>query len=240
MAAFRKYMFDLDFGQPSRAAQAAAAAAAEEEAEEEDEQEQPDEPPPPTFSLEELSFARDAAFEEGRQSGLAEAQEQTERLIAEALTSLAEQMQAVFQRQDEANESHAHTAARVGLAVLKKMLPAAAETHAFGEVTRVVEDVVGHLLDEPRIIVKVAEPLVEAVRERLEAVCQAHGFEGRVVVQADGRLIAGDCKVEWTDGGAERDQARLMQEIEETVERALAPPERRAQAEAENDEFAGI
>lgn len=239
MAAFRKYMFDLDFGQPSRAAQAAAAAAAEAE-EEADAEPEPDEPPPPTFSLEELSFARDAAFEEGRQSGLAEAQEQTERQTAEALASLSEQIQAVFQRQEDANEAHSRTAARVALAVLKKMLPAAAEAHAFGEVTRVVEEVVGHLLDEPRIIVKVAEPLVEAVRERLEAVCQAHGFEGRVVVQADGRLIAGDCKVEWTDGGAERDQVRLMQEIEETLERALAPPEHRAlAAETQNDEFAG-
>lgn len=238
MAAYRKYMFDLDFGMPAQPARAAEPEEADAEGAEA-EAEQPDEPPPPTFSLEELAFARDAAFEEGRQAGLAEAQEQTEQLTAAALASLAEQMQTVFRRQDEAHEANSRTAARVALAVLKKMLPAACETHAFGEVTRVVEEVVGHLLDEPRIIVKVAEPLVAAVRERLEAVCQTHGFEGRVVVQADPRLEGGDCRVEWTDGGAERDQARLMAEIEETVERALAPPERRAQAEAGNAEFAG-
>jgi flagellar assembly protein FliH len=124
----------------------------------------------------------------------------------------------------------------VALAVLKKVLPAACELHAFDEVTRVVEEVVGHLLDEPRIIVKTAEPLVEAVRERLEAVCASHGFEGRVVVQADARLSPGDCRVEWADGGAERDQARLMADIEATIERSLAPPERRVE---EHEEFAG-
>jgi flagellar assembly protein FliH len=30
--------------------------------------------------------------------------------------------------------------------------------------------------------------------------------------------------VEWTDGGAERDQARLIQEIEAAVDRALDQP----------------
>ncbi|MBC7951568.1 MAG: flagellar assembly protein FliH [Rhodospirillaceae bacterium] len=237
MAPYRKYMFDLDFGRP---AQAQMAVATPEEAEEPEEQAEP-EPPPPTFTLEELSFARDSAFEEGRQAGQGEALEQSERMIATALTALSDQMQTVFRQQDEANDANARAATRVALAVLKKVLPGACETHAFEEVTRVVEDVVVHILDEPRIIVKVADPLVDAVRARLEAVCESHGFEGRVVVQSDSRLPPGDCRVEWTDGGAERDQARLIQDIEATVERSLAPPERRTESlPAEGTEFAGI
>jgi flagellar assembly protein FliH len=236
-AQYRKYMFDLDFGRP---AQAQAPVAAEPEETVEPEEEAEPEPPPPSFTVEELEFARDSAYEEGRQAGQGEALEQSERMIATALTALSDQMQTVFRQQDEANDANARAATRVALAVLKKVLPATCETHAFDEVTRVVEDVVVHILDEPRIIVKVAEPLVDAVRERLEAVCEAHGFEGRVVVQSDVRLTPGDCRVEWTDGGAERDQARLIQDIETTVERSLAPPERRTDTPAEDTEFAGI
>ncbi|HLO77694.1 MAG TPA: FliH/SctL family protein [Magnetospirillum sp.] len=231
MASYRKYMFDLDFDRPAHSQPAAVV---------EEEPEQPPEPepePPPMFSEEELAFARESAFEEGRQAGFGEAQQQTERQTAAALAALADQMATLFRQQDEANEANSHAAVRVAQAVLKKVLPGACEKHSFEEVTRVVEEVVGHILDEPRIIVKVAEPLVAAVRERLEAACQAHGFEGRVVVQADPRLNVGDCRVEWTDGGAERDQARLLQEIEATVERALAPPERRV--EAASSDFAG-
>lgn len=232
MASYRKYMFDLDFDHPSPRAPVAEQV----EADEPEEPPEPEPPPPPMFSEEELAFARDAAFEEGRQAGEAEAQQRTERLAANALNALSDQMSGLFRQQEEANDANARTAVRVALAVLQKVLPAACEQYGFAEVTRVVEEVVGHLLDEPRIIVKVAEPLVEPVRERLEAVCQAHGFEGRVVVQPDPRLNPGDCRVEWTDGGAERDQARLMQEIEATIERSLAPPERRVE---NADEFAG-
>lgn len=234
MASYRKYMFDLDFDHPHpRAAVVEAMQPAEAEPA------QPPEPepePPPMFSEEELALARDAAFAEGRQAGMAEIQRQTERLTANALIALVDQIGTLQRQQDEAQEANSRAAVRVAQAVLKKVLPATCEAHAFEEVTRVVEQVVEHILDEPRIIVKVAEPLVDSVRERLEAVCQSHGFEGRVVVQADARLSVGDCRVEWTDGGAERDQARLMQEIDATVERALAPPERRVEGA---DDFAG-
>lgn len=232
MASYRKYMFDLDFDHPAPRA----SAADEIEQEEAEEPPEPEPPPPPMFTEEELAFARDAAYEEGRQAGESEAQQRTERLTATALNALADQMSGLFRQQEDANDVNARTAVRIAMSVLKKVLPVACETHGFAEVTRVVEEVVEHLLDEPRIIVKVAEPLMEAVRERLEVVCQTHGFEGRVVVQPDPRLTPGDCRVEWTDGGAERDQARLLEEIEATVERSLAPPERRVETA---DDFAG-
>lgn len=216
MAKLQKYMFDLDFGHPAPAAAEAAAAEPEPAVPEE-----PEPPPPPTFSEEELAIARDAAFAEGMEAGRAEAMETLEQAIASALTAITGHMDALFRRQEEANDANARNAARVAMAVLHKILPAACEKHAFDEVAKVVEEVVGHILDEPRIIVRLAAALVDPVKERLEAVALAHGFEGRVVVQADPRLAAGDCRVEWTDGGAERDQARLMQEIEAAVARAL-------------------
>lgn len=225
----RKYMFDLDFDHP-QVAQPAHHAEDEEELQEDAEEE---EPPPPMFSEEDLLLTREAAFEEGRQSGLEEANTATERLLASAIAAVSQQMDTVFRLQDEANDANARAAVRVALSVLKKVLPAACEQYAFAEVTRAVEEVVVHVLDEPRIIVRVAAPLVDGVRAQLDAAVQGRGFEGRVVVQADDRLPLGDCRVEWTDGGAERDQARLIADIEVAVERALAPPERQQETDTE-------
>ena len=223
----RRYMFDLDFDHPQQAQPQHAEEMEEEQVEEVEEEE----PPPPMFTEEELLLTREAAFEEGRQHGTEEAEAATERLLAVAMAAVSQQMDQVFRQQDEANDANARAAVRVAMSVLRKMLPGACEQHAFEEVTRVVEEVVVHVLDEPRIIVRVAAPLVDGVRERLDAAVQGRGFEGRVVVQPDDRLPMGDCRVEWTDGGAERDQARLMADIEATVERALAPPERRQETQ---------
>lgn len=235
MAKMQKYMFDLDFG---RADQTPAVLEAEDPDAEPEIEEEP-EPPPPTFTEEDLAIARDAAFAEGHESGLAEAAESIEQQIAQALGSITAQMDGVFRKQEDCNDVNARNAARIAMSVIRKILPAACEKHAFDEVARVVEEVVGHILDEPRIIVRLAANLVEPVRERLEAVAQAHGFEGRVVVQADPRLSPGDCRVEWTDGGAERDQARLLEDIDAAAERALALPDRAlAQREGNGDSAA--
>lgn len=220
--AYRKYMFDLDFG-PAPAARPKPQDMEEEVVAEPE----IDLPPAPTFTEEELQVAREAAYEEGHQGGLAEAAELSERILANAMTNLVGALGELRTAQDDAADLNQRVAARVAMAVLKKVLPAACEANAFEEVVRTVQDCFAHVLDEPRIIVRVEASLVDPVRERLEAEAMRSGFEGRVVVQADPRVALGDCRVEWTDGGAERDQARLIADIDAAVERALAPPERR-------------
>jgi flagellar assembly protein FliH len=224
--AYKKYMFDLDFGPPSSRGRPPLVQEIEVETPE------PMMPsaeaqPAPTFTEEDLHVVREAAREEGFQAGLAEAAETTERLMAEAMTRLDEGLDSLSAAQARAADEAKAVAARVAITMLRKVLPAACEAHAFDEVVRMVEDCFAHVLDEPRIIVRVAPSLVDPVRETLEAAAGRHGFEGRVVAQPDARLTLGDCRVEWTDGGADRDQARLIADIEQAVERALAPPERR-------------
>src|SRR3546814_8811652 len=49
------------------------------------------------------------------------------------------------------------------------------------------------------------------------------GFEGKLVFLADERLKTGDLRVEWADGGVERNQMALWQEIDAVIARVLAP-----------------
>lgn len=224
--AYKKYMFDLDFTPPSTRPKAAEQVAPEQYLEAE-----PEAPPAPTFTEEDLQVVREAAYEEGHSAGLAEAATATEAQLAAAMTVAAEALGGLTQAQEHAADENQRVAAQVAMAVLRKVLPAACEEHAFAEVVRTVQDCFANVLDEPRIIIRTEAGLVDPVREKLEAVAVMHGFEGRVVVQADPRLGRGDCRVEWTDGGAERDQARLIADIEAAVQRSLARPENRAGVE---------
>ncbi len=220
MAELRKYMFDVDFGPPPEAP-------APEIVEEEDEAiAEQEEPPPPTFSEEELNIARDTAYAEGRRQVADEGAEAAGRKIADMLAVIAGGMDDLVRRQADANAETMEAAVGIAMTAFRKMLPALSETDTFAEVARAVEEVIGHILDEPRIIVRVAAPLVEPLRDRLETVADAHGFEGRVLVQPDDRLAHGDCRVEWADGGAERNQERLMREIDLVIERGLTRPGR--------------
>ena len=47
------------------------------------------------------------------------------------------------------------------------------------------------------------------------------GFPGKLIILVDDELGQSDCRVEWADGGAERDTARTWREIEATLDRAM-------------------
>lgn len=222
--AYQKFMFDLDFGPPQTKRPAPAVDDQDMAMAEEPE---PELPPPPTFTEEDLQVVREAAYEEGHRNGMAEANETQQALLAAAMDRVSNALAMLDAAQADANDANQRVAARVAMAVLKKMLPAASEEHAFEEIVRTVEEILPNVLDEPRIIVRVDSSLVDPLRERLEQSAIQHGFEGRVVVQTDPRVAIGDCRVEWTDGGAERDQVRLIADIEAAVNRALAEPDHR-------------
>ena len=234
MATPRKYMFDLDFGPPQAPRDDLDRDHGRDRGSEHVEDEDGDDdnpgealPPPPLFTEEDVGVAREMAYEEGRRRGLTEAADTATQQTAAALAAIAAQMTDLAARQIEAGEEASRNAVRVALAAFKKMLPSLADATALEEIVRVVGEVVAQVLDEPRIIVRVATALAEPLRARLDEVADSHGFEGRVGLQPDAPQASGDCRIEWADGGAQRDQARLAADIEATIERALAPPERR-------------
>ena len=55
--------------------------------------------------------------------------------------------------------------------------------------------------ERPRLVVKVAAADLEALQDFIKCKAELIAYEGRIVVQSDPLLAAGDCIVEWSDGG---------------------------------------
>jgi flagellar assembly protein FliH len=221
MAAVTKFLFDTEFGEvPTRrivareaaAASAAAAAAVEEP---------PPPPPPPMFSEDELELARQQAFEAGKRAGIREAEAASERMVAAALQALAAHLPVLERNQVELAGRRERNAVRAALAVAKRMLPALAEREGVGELEALFAEHLSHLVEEPRLTVRVHEGVLDVARERLNAVAEAAGFEGRLMVVGDPAVPLGDGRIEWGEGGMERSQARFWQDIDAAVARGL-------------------
>ena len=68
----------------------------------------------------------------------------------------------------------------------------------------------------------------DALQEKLGQMSASNGFEGRVVLIADDEMGESDCRVEWADGGVEREAGRIWRAIEEALNRYLAADGREA------------
>jgi flagellar assembly protein FliH len=203
------------------------------------------EPPPPTFGEAELAAAREAGFREGmvtgntagREQGYAEGHtagliagaeatraevEGTDAaLTARALEQIAQGVANLIAEREASNAARSDQPVHIALAIVRKLMPALARRNGLEEVEALVRTCLTDLIDEPRLIVRVAADTIELVREHLEATVANCGFGTKLVVLGDPDLGPGDCRVEWAEGGSERDTARLLADIEESASRLL-------------------
>src|SRR3546814_7421477 len=106
---------------------------------------------------------------------------------------------------------------------LSTLFPQLARSHGLDELHAVVEQCLERLRDEPRVVIRCADADLDALQTRAEQAAARSGFEGKLVFLADERLKTGDLRVEWADGGAERNQTALWPEIDAVIARVPAP-----------------
>ena len=208
MANPRKYLFDLSFDQPQGPVAVRFGRT----------------PAEPTFSRAELDAACAAARQEGHQAGVAEASAATEARLAEATEALASGIASLAGRADEIRRETEARAIELMRLVTAKAVPSLARKAPAGELEAMVIECLREAAEEPRIVLRVAPELFEPMRQRLDAIAQSHGFAGKFVLLVDESIGPADARLEWADGGAERNAARLARELDAALERALLNP----------------
>src|SRR5579862_7617353 len=135
MATARKFLFDVSFDQPASKPVV--------------------EPPPPPeekFTRAELELAQQAARTEGRDAGLAEANEAAMAKAATALEILAQGVAALIRAQDVAAAETQRQAIAALRVIIAKTLPALAAKGALEEIEALVTKSLVEVLDEPRVV----------------------------------------------------------------------------------------
>ena len=175
----------------------------------------------PTFSEEEVETARQQGYEAGKKEGLEATTEILTKKINETLIKIDEKLVAAFQKQDSLNLELSRAAHSLAINVCKKMLPSMAEKNSFGEVEKVIEEVFAKAIEAAQITITVHVDMVEAVEVRLTELAEEREFKGRIQVKADNTIAASDCKIDWTDGGTERNSSKLWASITSILNRNI-------------------
>jgi len=175
---------------------------------------------PSLFTAEELAAARAEARAEGEKAGRAAATAETEAQAAAALTALAETLGTLGAAQAAAAASAADNALALAGALTRKLLPRTAERNGLAEIEALLRETLETLIEEPRIVIRVGEPTLDALRARVDGLAAEAAFPGQLVLVGEPDLGPGDCRLEWADGGAERDGAALWALIDAALARA--------------------
>lgn len=223
MVTTRRYLFELSFDEAqARTPPAMLAPAPEPEPEPVPEPEP--EPPAPSFDLAALEAARQEGFAEGQAAGLAAAMERLEQRTADLLARIDAGLTGLLETWRAEETARAEATVTMALAIARQVLPAYAREHGLTEIEAVVRACLAELREEPRLVLRVPEGMAEALASRLDRLTAMAQYEGRLTLVTDPDLAPGDCRLDWSNGGAERSSERLWQDIADAAARVLGRP----------------
>jgi len=180
----------------------------------------------PQFSQNDLNGAVHGAQQRGFEEGLATATQSLEAQMARLFESIAAQMQVLIAAEVERTQGAQTMAIEVAAGLVRKLMPELATQQSLEGVSNIVRQVMMDRFEEPRLIIRVHDSLLDDLSARLEKLSQATGFRGQYALMADTALGAPDCRIEWSNGGVERSVPRLWENMQITlaqIQATLAP-----------------
>ncbi len=171
---------------------------------------------------EEVETAKQASFLDGKEKGMQEAKEAT---WQEALASIEKQNSDLLERIDaslkemlaESEQLSAKAfehSVTLSKALSRRILPALSEKNALEEIEHLLEKSFQFLKEEPKISLRINPFLADKIKPLVANIVKKEAYIGKVAVLRDDTIALGDCRVEWKNGGAERNIEEVLTQAE--------------------------
>ena len=164
-----------------------------------------------------LKAAEAAAFARGVTQGAAEAEKRSLAVIER----IAAAMSVLDQQIDTVEAKFETEAVEVAVAVAKKLAPELVSQEPFAEIAALAIGCFRNLVKCPHVVVRVNDALHETAREKLDEIVRRCSPDTKLVLLAEPEIAPGDCRIEWADGGIERNSAAIAAAIDEAVTRYI-------------------
>jgi len=196
MGAPAKFLFDTDFSAPHKAREKAAT---------------------PAEIAQQVAQAESRAYRAGHDAAQREAKVESDRRVALAFEQIGIAIQSIASRFSNVEDRIETEAVDVAVAVARQLSGELIAAEPMAGIMALVADCFRHLVSTPHLVIRVNEQLYEAARDRFEQLAKQSGFQGRLIVLAEPEIESGDCRIEWADGGVERECAAIDAKITELV-----------------------
>jgi flagellar assembly protein FliH len=167
-----------------------------------------------TLTTEELDNLQAEARAEGANNSQARSTDALER----AISALTISLRAALDTTHAEIETLRDDAARLALAMARKLAPAALAALPAADVENALRQAMHQAIAEPRITLRTAPEAAGVLESRLAEIAHQEGYEGRILIAPDPAMPAGDCRIEWRGGGAERSESTIEEILSSLID----------------------
>jgi flagellar assembly protein FliH len=166
-----------------------------------------------------LADADAAGFRRGYAAAKAEILAEAEQRTAAALERITAALESLMRGLSGVEAMLETEAVDVAVAVGKKLAATLIEREPLVEISALAMDCFRHLVTAPHVVVRVNDAQHASVGKPIEEMVRARGLASHLVVLAEPDIQTGDCRIEWADGGVNRDRRATEAVIDEAVSR---------------------
>lgn len=167
----------------------------------------------------EAEQARKDSYTQGFDEGKAQALSEIEAATKEIVGQLAQAAHGLFDQRLQLESELKQEMVHLAYAIASKLSSALIRTHPTAEIQALIEDCLATVSQEPRLVVRVSESISDHIAGHIDVMKHATSFAGDIVLIGEPTMGPLDCRVEWPDGGSERNHDALKRQIEEAVQR---------------------
>ena len=180
-------------------------------AENEEEQEKPKEP---SYSQAELDAAIKSAEEKGYEKGFSSATTEVQKAEAEALEEINNRLITLLSGAEENKKEAEASALRFAVELVRKLLPNLEAGVAKQEVEAFLSDNFADFRREKNLSFSFHPDMAAEIAPQLSKLAEKNDFEGKISIHKDINLGLSDCRVEWRNGGVERNTEEVLGKVE--------------------------
>lgn len=157
-------------------------------------------------------------FARGHAQALAETEAATLACCTRIGSALADALHRLDQRQRIAQSE----AAGLALAIAEQLSAGLTRRLPQERVLALVDSLLADVMSEPRLVIRVSDALLDAVKARIDADAARLGYPGRLIFLGEPSFDAHEVSVEWAGGGLDGRAAPLTAQMHETIDSFIA------------------
>lgn len=170
-----------------------------------------------TFSQEDMDKAVRQAEEQSYEKGYNAAISEKEKAETMLLDSINNRLMTILADISSNNASQEQSALRFAVSLVKKLLPQLEETVAVKEVESFIEDNFKNFSKEGSLSFCFNPEIIGDIAPKLSHLAEKHDYEGKIAIHKDISLGLSDCKIEWLNGGVEKNTAHAISRVEDLL-----------------------
>lgn len=178
------------------------------------EEEAPIKPQEPSYSQAELDAAVKSAEEKGYERGFGAAATDIQKAEQTALDEINNRLVALLSGESENKKEAEASALKFAVELVRKLLPNLEAGVAKEEVEAFLSDNFSKFRGEKNLSFSFHPDMAAEIAPQLSKLAEKNDFEGKISVHKDINLSLSDCRVEWRNGGVERNTEEILGKVD--------------------------